>query len=128
AASGGLGDAFLVKVGMSPSGTGSLLYACFLGGSDTDLGYGVAVDGAGNAYLTGQTYSADFPTTPGAFRPVCGGCPQYSGQPYSRSEERRVGTAALPYGGFLRGGDDDRGPGVAVGGAGHARPPRSPHI
>ena len=32
-----------------------------------DWGYGIAVDGAGSAYVTGYTYSSDFPTTPGAF-------------------------------------------------------------
>jgi hypothetical protein len=32
-----------------------------------DEGFGIAVDGAGNAYVTGLTQSIDFPTTPGAF-------------------------------------------------------------
>ena len=32
-----------------------------------DLGDGIAVDGAGNAYVTGATGSGDFPTTAGAF-------------------------------------------------------------
>ena len=46
-----------------------LLYGTFLGGSDYDTGNAVAVDGAGSAYVTGTTYSPDFPTTPGAFDP-----------------------------------------------------------
>ena len=48
--------------------TGSLAYSTFLGGSNGDTGLGIAVDSAGVAYVTGQTSSADFPTTPGAFQ------------------------------------------------------------
>jgi len=58
------GDAFVVKV--NGAGTG-LVYATVLGGGDYERGYSIAVDGSGNAYVTGLTYSSDFPTTPGAF-------------------------------------------------------------
>lgn len=58
------GDAFIAKV--SADGTG-LVYAGFIGGSGEDYGYGVAVDGAGNAYVTGETSSNDLPTSPGAY-------------------------------------------------------------
>jgi hypothetical protein len=44
-----------------------LTYSTYLGGSGGDGGAAIAVDGAGNAYLTGSTSSWDFPTTPGAF-------------------------------------------------------------
>jgi Beta-propeller repeat len=46
----------------------ALVYAGFLGGSDFDVGTGIAVDSAGNAYVTGYTSStaASFPDTPGA--------------------------------------------------------------
>ena len=44
-----------------------LVYATYLGGIDTDSVYGLAVDSSGNAYMTGRTYSVDFPTTLGAF-------------------------------------------------------------
>ncbi len=52
-------DAFVTKI--DASGT-SLLYSTFLGGSNDDFGYGIAVDVAGNAYVTGFTGSSDFPT------------------------------------------------------------------
>src|SRR5829696_9034220 len=44
-------------------------YSTFLGGTDTDFGLGIAVDGSGSAYVTGQTYSTEYPTTPGAYDP-----------------------------------------------------------
>jgi hypothetical protein len=45
----------------------SLVYSTYLGGS-LNQGLGIAVDISGNAYVTGVTDSADFPTTPGAFQ------------------------------------------------------------
>ncbi len=53
------GDAFVAK--LNPSGT-ALLYSTYLGGSDDDVGSGIAVDGAGSAYVTGTAWSTDFPT------------------------------------------------------------------
>ena len=59
---GGATDVFVAKV----AANGSLLYSTFLGGSYTEEGYAIAVDASGNAYVSGYTLSADFPTTPGA--------------------------------------------------------------
>jgi hypothetical protein len=55
---GGGCDAFLAK--LSPNGA-SLLYATYLGGSGSDTASGVAVDSGGNVYLTGWTFSSNFP-------------------------------------------------------------------
>ncbi|HSY65909.1 MAG TPA: SBBP repeat-containing protein [Terriglobales bacterium] len=56
-------DAFVVKI--NPTGvTGTqLLYATYLGGSGDDVGYGMAVDSGGDAYVTGSTTSIDFNVT-----------------------------------------------------------------
>jgi len=51
----GNGDAFVVSLN---SAGASLDYCGYIGGSGRDLGYGVAVDAAGNAYVTGETSSA----------------------------------------------------------------------
>src|SRR5579871_862844 len=55
---GGVSDCFVAK--LNPTGN-ALLYSTLLGGSALDLCSGVAVDGAGDAYVTGTTYSVDFP-------------------------------------------------------------------
>lgn len=52
-------DAFITKI--DPKGN-SLLYSTYLGGSDIDYGFGIAVDKNGAAFVTGQTYSTDFKT------------------------------------------------------------------
>lgn len=58
---GGVYDAFVSRISGS-GGTGTLDYVTYLGGSGSDQGFGVAVDGAANVYVTGRTDSADFPT------------------------------------------------------------------
>ncbi|MFZ2098008.1 MAG: SBBP repeat-containing protein, partial [Anaerolineales bacterium] len=55
------GDAILVK--LDP--TGSIVYATYLGGSDNDYGEDIAVDVIGDAYITGWTWSGNFPFTYG---------------------------------------------------------------
>ncbi len=54
-------DAFVAKFDPGQAGNASLLYSTFLGGSEFDYGYDVALDSSGNLYLTGQTNSDDFP-------------------------------------------------------------------
>ncbi|HVI72772.1 MAG TPA: SBBP repeat-containing protein, partial [Pyrinomonadaceae bacterium] len=58
-------DAFVTK--MNSTGT-ALIYSTYFGGANRDAGNDIALDGAGNAYITGFTESGDLPTTSGAFR------------------------------------------------------------
>ncbi len=58
-------SAFVTKV--NPAGS-ALIYSTYLGGSGSDSASGLAVDGAGNVYVTGGSTSTDFPVTPGAFQ------------------------------------------------------------
>ncbi len=55
---GGYDDAFVANLNASGNG---LTYSTYLGGSGEDLGYGIAVDFSGNAYVTGETGSSNFP-------------------------------------------------------------------
>lgn len=45
---------------LNPSGT--IYYSTFLGGGSSDYGRAIVVDSSYNAYITGYTYSSDFPT------------------------------------------------------------------
>ena len=67
---GGMVDAFVTK--LNATGT-SLIYSTYLGGSNRDIGYSIALDLSNNAYITGYTYSANFDITPGAFQTTYGG-------------------------------------------------------
>jgi len=57
-------DVFVTKLDASGS---ALLWSTFLGGSDEDYGYGIAVDPSLTPVVMGWTGSSDFPTTPGAY-------------------------------------------------------------
>src|SRR5208337_4935581 len=69
----GYGATFVTK--LNATGT-ALLYSTFLGGGGSgygDEGTGIAVDGSGNAYVTGRTDSSYLPTTAGAYQTSLGG-------------------------------------------------------
>ena len=107
----GYDDAFVVK--LNPSGS-DLVYATFLGGSGWDYGRAIAVDGTGNAYVTGETESHDFPTTPDAF--------DTTGNGYYDAFVVKLNPSGsdLVYATFLGGRSDDRGYDIAVDAAGNA--------
>lgn len=93
----GIDDAFVTKLDSTGS---AIIYSTFIGGLRTDTGRGIAVDGFGNAYITGYTLSSDFPIV-NAFQPVYGG----SGDGFV-TKLNAAGTA-LVYSTFLGGSDDE---------------------
>jgi hypothetical protein len=97
-------DAFVAKV--NAAGT-ALLYCGYLGGSHNEKGNGIAVDTAGNAYVTGETWSTDFPRTVGPDLTLNGGADIFI------SKVNAKGTS-LVYSGFLGGTDHDSGHAIAV--------------
>jgi hypothetical protein len=110
--SGGLSDAFVTK--LSPDGT-TIVYSTYLGGEDDDIGFGIAIDPDGNAYVTGTTDSEMFPTTPDSFQPTISG---YSDIFVAKLNP--TGTA-FGYATHLGGsGDEDGTPDIAVDDSGRA--------
>ncbi|MBX3276294.1 MAG: SBBP repeat-containing protein, partial [Sandaracinaceae bacterium] len=108
AANAGGGDAFVTKL----SAAGALAYSTYLGGSGTDYGYGIAVDGAGAAYVTGYTTSTNFPTLSPAQAANAGGADAFV--------TKLSAAGALAYSTYLGGSNTDVGRGIAVDGAGAA--------
>jgi hypothetical protein len=108
---GGFTDAYVTK--LSPDGS-AFVYSTFLGGSFGENGNAVAADSAGNAYVTGQTGSADFPTTPDAFQPEKPG-------PDSTFVSRfKPDGSAFVYSTFLGGTGEDSGFAIAADSEGDA--------
>jgi uncharacterized repeat protein (TIGR01451 family) len=111
---GPVGDAFVVKLNVTGSG---LVYATYLGGSHNDSGYGIAVDGEGAAYVTGDTLSFDFPIK-NAAQPVSGGGGPFEGDAFITKLDPT--GSALMYSTYLGGGGDELSYGVALDALGDA--------
>jgi len=67
---GGFGSYVGFVTKLNPTGT-ALVYSTFLHAGQEEFVNAIAVDGAGNAYVTGRTTSRSFPTTPGTFQADC---------------------------------------------------------
>ena len=103
-------DVFITKL----TSTGELSYSTYLGGSGSDFGYGIAVDTSGNAYVTGNTSSDDFPTT-GALRAgYRGGIDPFFGTGDAFVTKLSQDGSALSYSSFLGGTGVDFGYGIVV--------------
>ena len=67
-ASSGSFNAYFAKIDPNLPGSAALVYCSYLGGNSGDAATGIAIDSAGNAYVTGYSSSTNFPTTSGAFQ------------------------------------------------------------
>ena len=112
---GGNNDAFVTKIDSSGS---SLVYSTYLGGGKIingteDWGEAIAVDSFGSAYVTGYTYSPDFPITAGAFDTTRAGLDAFV-------TKFTPDGASLVYSTFLGGAGREQGQGIAVDANGNA--------
>ena len=94
---------------MAQSGTGSLVYATYFGGSDNDLVRNMSLDASGNLLLTGSTLSADFPVTKDALQSAYGG----NGDAFVLVVNPR-NAAFLLYSSYLGGADGEVGSAIAA--------------
>ena len=108
-------DAFVTVINPAGnSGSGSYVYSTFLGGAGTDVGFGIAVDSTGNAYVTGSTTTATstngFPATPGALQTV------YGTKTFTDAFVTKLNPSgtALVYSTYLGGTGADSASGIAV--------------
>jgi beta-propeller repeat-containing protein len=110
---GGVSDAFVAKI--NSCGT-DLVYAGYIGGAGTDSGNGIAVDGAGRAFVTGTTSS-----TESTFPVRVGPDLTYNGGDTDAFVARvKISGSSLAYAGYIGGADVDLGNGIAVDTAGNA--------
>ncbi|MDP3000262.1 MAG: SBBP repeat-containing protein [Bryobacterales bacterium] len=111
AVSKGNTDVFVTK--LNASGTG-MVFSTYLGGTDVDVGSGIALDVAGNIYITGYTRSAAFPTTAGVYRTVKSG-----GEDAFVAKLAPTG-GSLVYSTFVGASGNDRAQAIAVDASGNA--------
>ncbi|MEO7923846.1 MAG: SBBP repeat-containing protein [Chitinophagaceae bacterium] len=108
---GGDGDVFVTKLNNSGN---ALIYSTFIGGLAYELGYSIALDASGNSYITGYTYSTNFPTTAGALDQTINGQADVF-----VTKINSTGTA-LFYSTFIGGADTDIGYSIAIDASGNA--------
>lgn len=110
--------AFISK--FDPTGA-TLLYSTYLGGTGGDYGYGIALDPTGNVYVSGYSFSTDFPIVNG-FQ-TANNNPTYGNAFVARLDTTQSGAASLLYSSYLGGGGNstnstqgygDLGFGIAV--------------
>ncbi|MEK6288871.1 MAG: SBBP repeat-containing protein [Acidobacteriota bacterium] len=110
-AAAGSTDAFVTK--LNAAGT-ALVYSTLLGGSSFDAASAIAIDSSGNAYVTGQTSSGNFPTTAGVFQTIS----SFSTDAFIT--KLNADATAFVYSTYLGGSSFDQGLGIAVDSPGSA--------
>lgn len=98
------GVAFITLVDTTMSGSAAVTYSTFFGGTNSDNGFGIAVDGNGIAYVVGTTASNDFPITPFALPATL---PNPIGSPFVvKLSPKGKGTADRVYASYFGGTGD----------------------
>ena len=106
----GNGDAFVLRLNVNAT---DLVWSTFVGGVETDVAHGMSLDNQNNVYLSGDTTSSDFPTTPGAFDTDLGGRDAFAAK-------LSADGSLLAYATFLGGNDDDSAAAIRVDDGGNA--------
>ena len=125
-------DVFVSKISTGLSGSASLIYSTYLGGSSTytpttpnshldenEKGWGIAVDSSGKAYVTGYTYSSDFPSK-NPFQGTFGGGTDVSDAFITVIDPAQTTIDTLIYSTYLGGSAMDDGRGIAIDSSGYA--------
>lgn len=107
---GNLQAAFVTKLNATGD---ALIYSTYLGGSSGEIATGIAVDSSGEAYVTGETSSKDFPLK-NPLQPTFGGFGDVFVTKFTAAGN------ALVYSTYLGGGDEDNGTGIQVDSLGNA--------
>jgi hypothetical protein len=102
----GASDLFVTVMDLDRPQGAALIYSTYLGGSDTDIPYGISFDNTGKLLLTGYTYSTDFPVTGGAFQSTLSGSADAF---LAKLDLSLPGAAGLVYASFLGGVQADIG-------------------
>jgi hypothetical protein len=104
-------DAFVAELDTTTNGASSLVFSGYLGGGLADVGIGIALDSGANVYVTGYTFSTNFPTTPGsAYQTNCKGSNDVF------ISKIGAGAHGFLYSSYLGGTNVDEGQGIAVAG------------
>lgn len=108
-------DVFVAKLNTNAAGEVSLVYSTYLGGTGTELGFGIAVDTSGNAYVTGVTDSNNFPVR-NQYQTV----QAFDDSFVTKLNTNATGDASLVYSTYLGGDTFDYGNSIAADALGHA--------
>ena len=106
-------DGYVAK--LNPNGS-SIVYATYFGGDSCNLGWNIAIDQNQNAFVSGETVSTNFPTTPGAFDTTCGtdgqcndvGPGRIADFFITKVDTKLTGPASLNYSTYLGGSGEER--------------------
>ena len=110
-----LGDGFLFALDTTQSGTGGLLYSTYFGGSQLDVPFDLTVDARGLIYVTGRTFSRDFPVGPGSLQPALEAGDDAFVLIFDLNQ---TGSSSLVYASYFGGDRSDIGRSIAVDAAG----------